>query len=120
MLPQVVHKVRSKYRAVKTQVDGITFSSKREAARYVELKQLLAAGHISDLRLQPSYELAPSVRFSNSKRATPALRYQADFSYVDHLGEKVVEDVKGFPTQGYKIKRHLMLALFGIEVREIK
>jgi hypothetical protein len=111
---------RSKYGAVKTVVNGITFASKAEARRYVELIAMHAAGEISDLRLQPTYELAQSVKFSGASRATPALRYRADFSYVDKDGKKTVEDVKGKPTEGYRIKRHLMLALFGIEVKEVK
>ena len=43
---------KSKYRAVKTEVDGIMFDSKKEAARYVELKEKLDAGIIQDLKLK--------------------------------------------------------------------
>lgn len=112
--------VRGKYGAIKQQIDGITFASKAEAKRYVELKQLQQAGHISELELQPTYELAPGVKFSGAARATPALRYRADFRYVDHLGQTIVEDVKGQPTEGYRIKRHLMLAVHRIEVQEVR
>jgi hypothetical protein len=111
---------RSKYGAIKTVVDGITFASKAESRRYVELVAMRAAGEISDLRLQPTYELAPSVKFGGASRATPALRYRADFFYLDKDGNETVEDVKGKPTEGYRIKRHLMLALFGIDVKEVK
>lgn len=115
---KAVRKVRSKYGAVKTQVDGITFASKREAARYVELKALEKAGHISDLRLQPSYELVPAI-FLDGKKQRP-VRYLADFRYVDHLGETIVEDVKGHKTREYQLKRRLMKFLLGIEVKETK
>src|SRR5690606_369436 len=47
----------SKYRNVRTTVDGITFDSKREAERYGELKTMEAAGVISDLELQPRFPL---------------------------------------------------------------
>ena len=48
------------------------------------------------------------------------MRYKADFTYFDDRqgGEFVVEGVKGFRTEGYKIKRHLMKAVHGIEVLE--
>ena len=114
--------VRSKYGAIKTQIDGITFSSKAESKRYLQLKELERLGQIDSLELQPRYELAPSVRFAGAARATPALRYFADFRYVDHLGKQVVEDVKGFSknTEGFRIKKHLMLAVHGIEILEVR
>jgi hypothetical protein len=43
---------KSKYGAVKTEVDGIMFDSKREASRYQELRLLEQAGEITNLRLQ--------------------------------------------------------------------
>lgn len=117
-----VRSVRSKYGAIKTQIDGITFSSKAESKRYLQLKELERLGQIDSLELQPRFELAPGVRFSTAARATPALRYFADFRYVDHTGKRVVEDVKGFAknTEGYRIKKHLMLAVHGIEIQEVR
>ena len=110
-----------KYRNTKTVLDGITFDSKREAARYQELKALAARGVIEDFRHQAPFVLAPGVRFSGEKRAKPALRYVADFAYkLD--GRLVVEDVKSKVTAGaaaYRIKRHLMLSVHGIEVAEV-
>lgn len=111
-------KVRSKYGAVKTQVDGITFASLAEAARYRELKLLERAGQIDSLELQPVYELAPSVKYSGAARAKPALRYIADFRYRDHHGKLIVNDVKGKTTEAYIIKKHLMMAIHGIEILE--
>lgn len=112
----------SKYRNRKTALDGITFDSEREASRYLELQALAKRGLIEDLRHQVPFELAPGVRFSDEKRAKPALRYVADFAYrLD--GREVVEDVKSSITAkaaAYRIKRHLMLAVHGIEVREVK
>jgi hypothetical protein len=43
----------------------------------------------------------------------------ADFVYFDANGLRVVEDVKGAITEGYRIKRHL-LAVQGIQITEIK
>ncbi|WP_416330384.1 DUF1064 domain-containing protein, partial [[Clostridium] innocuum] len=50
---------KSKYGAVKTEVDGIMFDSKREASRYQELRLLEQAGEITNLRLQVPFELIP-------------------------------------------------------------
>lgn len=116
----IERRVASKYGAKKVQIDGITFASKAEAKRYTELKILERAGHISNLELQPKFELAPAVKYTGAARAKPALRYVADFRYVDHLGNTIVEDVKGFKTDAYQIKRHLMLAIHGIEVVEAR
>ena len=110
-----------KYRNQKVVIDGIAFDSKREAGRYQELKALASRNLIEDLRHQVPFELAPGVRFSNEKRAKPALRYVADFAYkLD--GRLVVEDVKSAITAkaaAYRIKRHLMMAVHGIEVKEV-
>ena len=110
-----------KYRNQKVTIDGITFDSKREAGRYQELKALASRNLIDDLRYQVPFELAPGVRFSDEKRAKPALRYVADFAYrLD--GRLVVEDVKSAITAkaaAYRIKRHLMMAVHGIEVKEV-
>lgn len=119
--PQSLRHVRSKYGATRVQIDGITFSSKAESKRYLQLKELERLGQIDSLELQPRYELAPGVRFTDASRATPALRYVADFRYRDHLGQMIVEDVKGGPvTEGFRIKKHLMLAIHGIEVKEVR
>ena len=79
----------------------------------------LRIGEISDLRRQVAYELVPSVRFADANRAKPAIRYVADFVYVEK-GAEVIEDVKGVLTPEFKLKRHLMKALLGLEVRLTK
>ena len=108
----------SKYANKKTLIDGIWFDSKKEAKRYQDLVLMQKAKLIRNLMTQQVFELAPSVVIQGRKR--PALRYKADFTYFDDRqgGEFVVEDVKGFKTEGYKIKRHLMKAVHGIEVLE--
>ena len=112
---------KHKYGAVKTVVDGIKFDSKAEAARYEVLKILLKAGVISDLQLQPTWILADPVRYSDARRNKPALRYVADFSYIEvGTGRRCVEDVKGITTEAFEIKRHLMLALKGVEITIIR
>jgi hypothetical protein len=102
---------RSKYRAVKTEVDGITFDSKREAARYMELVLLERAGEISRLELQPKYDCVV-----NGKKICT---YKADFRYFNANGS-VVEDVKGMKTPVYRLKKKLVEALFpGVKIQEV-
>lgn len=113
--------VRSKYRAKRIERGGQKFDSLAEYRRYLQLVNLELAGYILDLKRQVSFELARGVRYSDAKRATPPLRYVADFTYFDvAAGRFTVEDVKGMRLPLYKAKRHLMLALHGIEVREVQ
>lgn len=110
----------SKYRNCPVVVDGMRFASSAEAGRYRILKMLQQAGEISDLQCQVPFALAPAVHLFGAKRKTPALRYLADFTYRNKIGQQVIEDVKGGPlTQAYRIKRHL-LALKGIHITEIR
>jgi Fe2+ transport system protein B len=109
-------KKRAKYRNVKTEVDGLKFDSKKEAKRWVELKQLLDAGRISNLMRQVMFQLVPQVVLDGRKQQP--VKYVADFQY--QLGNQiVVEDVKGFKTPEYRMKRKMMKAFLNIEVQEI-
>src|SRR5258708_28360764 len=90
----------NKYRAVRTTVDGITFHSKLEAARYSELKLLERAGKVHDLVLQPVYPIV-----LNGIRICKTI---GDFSYFEvKTGKFVTEDVKGMDTPTSRIKRRL-------------
>lgn len=106
-----------KYHAKKTELDGITFDSKKEANRYAELKLLERSGAIHNLQRQVRYELIPAQK-KNGKTVERACHYIADFVYEEN-GKTVVEDVKGFRTKEYVLKRKLMLQVYGIEVREV-
>jgi hypothetical protein len=102
---------KNKYRAVKTEVDGIMFDSKREAARYMELVLLERAGEISRLELQPKYDCVV-----NGKKICT---YKADFRYFNANGS-VVEDVKGMKTPVYRLKKKLVEALYpGVKIQEV-
>lgn len=102
---------KNKLRNQKTVVDGITFASKKEAARYSELKLLERAGEITDLQCQPVYRLEVNGQL--------VCKYIADFKYVQD-GEPVVEDVKGMKKgaawKTFRIKVKLLKALTGIDV----
>ena len=108
----------SKYKAKKTEIDGIVFDSKKEAKRYQELILLERAGVISDLQRQVKFVLIPVQRI-NGKVVERECSYVADFVYLDEAGKKVVEDTKGVKTKDYIIKRKLMLYVHGIRIKEV-
>jgi hypothetical protein len=110
-----------KYRAKPTVVDGIRFASMKEAGHYQGLKLREKAGEIWDLELQPRYPI--------EVRGVKVCTYVGDFRYRERgdLVSKgdgqahflVVDDVKGFKTPVYRLKKKLVEALYGIEIREV-
>ena len=106
----------NKYHNKKTTIDGITFDSKAEAARWKELKLMERAGIITELHRQPVFDLTPNFRCNG--HFYRRMQYIADFSYKEN-GILVVEDVKGVRTKEYLIKRKLMAWVHGIEIREV-
>lgn len=108
---------KSKYSSAKTDVDGVTFDSKKEAEFYAELKLRERAGEISRLRLQPRYLLQDA--FKHEGKQYREIEYVADFEYIEN-GETVVVDVKGFKTAVYMIKKKLFLYKYGDRVKFIE
>lgn len=109
----------TKYNNKKITVDGQIFDSKKEANRYKELRLLEKAGGIKDLRTQVKFKLIPAQRDeATGKVIERECSYKADFVYEED-GKTVVEDVKGFRTKEYVIKRKLMLWRYGIKIREV-
>lgn len=107
------------------------YDSRKEALRARELHFLEQAGEIHGLReqvryelIEPQYEVVERIG-KNGKRLKDGKRllerqvyYVADFVYKDKSGATVVEDVKGVRTDAYKIKRKLMLKIYGIRIKE--
>ena len=106
----------SKYRNHKITVNGIVYDSKKEARRHAELLLMERAGAIKNLERQVKYVLIPSQKI-DGKVVERELAYKADFRYTQN-GKTVVEDVKGFKTPEYKIKRKLMLYIHGVRIKE--
>ena len=107
------HWRKTKYNNKKTIVDGIKFDSAREAKRWGELKILLKAERIRDLKRQ--------ITFNIRADGQHICRYRADFVYSEYAAGKwteVVEDSKGCRTDVYKLKRKLLRVLHGIDIRE--
>lgn len=128
-------RARTKYNSRKMVVNGITFDSQKEAARYQELLLLQQAGKIRNLRLQPQFTLMEGFKDALTGETIRPIRYIADFQYEEHRkivwadpdgGEDkitwewwpVVEDVKGKKTADYENKRKMMLDKFGIRISE--
>lgn len=101
----------NKYHNVKTQIDGYTFDSKAEAARYCELKLMQKAGQISGLQIHPVFGIPVN--------DVEVCTYKGDFSYYDGTGATIVEDVKGVRTALYRLKKKLLKATRAIEVIEV-
>ena len=99
------------------------YASAKEARRAQALKLLERAGKIRHLREQVPFTLIPSQRKPDGKAERPVV-YFADFVYEEEPNgfhapwPLVVEDVKGFRTPDYVIKRKLMLRVHGIAIRE--
>jgi hypothetical protein len=107
---------RNKFNAKKTEIDGIVFHSRKEAARYSQLKLYEKGGLISDLRLQVTYQLIEPMRINGKHHR--AICYIADFVYYDTVHKcEVVEDVKGMITDIFRIKLRLMKQVHGIEIK---
>lgn len=94
------------------------YASRKEHRRANELRLLQRAGLISGLREQVSYELIPAQWDAKGKLLERACSYVADFVYTDKDGRTVVEDTKGVRTDVYRIKRKLMLQVYGIQISE--
>ena len=113
---------RTKYHNRETVVDGHRFASRREAARYGELRLLERAGQIAGLELQPAFVLhAPKLNSDGELvRLVSIGKYLADFRYRDLIsGLEVVEDAKGVRTPVYRLKSKLIAVEYGITIREV-
>lgn len=110
----------NKYKNRKVTVDGVKFDSMKEARRYKELKLLERGGAITDLVLQPKFELIPTIKREGHKTERVTY-YIADFAYTDkRTGKEIVEDVKGFKTDVYKLKKKMFLFKYPeLDFREI-
>lgn len=116
----------SKYKNKKKTVLGITFDSGAEAERYLYLWNCVRKGTIKNLRRQVEYELIPKqklpepeLRGNRREIHLKSCKYKADFVY-ERDGKTIVEDVKGYRTANFEIKRKLMLWVHGIQVKVVR
>lgn len=112
--PSFARKTRNKYGAKKTQVGEVTFDSKKEAQRYMELQLLERAGEITDLRRQVKIDLMGQHRPLYT-RTGRKMRYTADFAYVED-GVEVIEECKGHWTRDFEVRYAVAIAM-GLNLR---
>ena len=103
-LPPAESKYKNRHSTV---AEGLTFHSEKEARRYAELKLLQKVGEVLEIELQPAFELQPGYR-RNGKYIRP-ITYKADFRITWKDGRVTVEDVKGYKTEKYQIKKKILL-----------
>ena len=101
-----------KYRAKRVELDGYKFDSQAEAKHYwFTLKPMLEKGEISHFEVDRKFEIIID--------GEKICRYIADFSYFKQKA-RVVEDVKGFKTPVYKLKKKLVEATHrGVKILEV-
>jgi len=113
--PKQKEKKGNKYNAIRVEYNGLWFDSLKERSRYINLKYLELNGDIKDIVHHVVFLLE-----SNNKKVC---NYEADFQYTDiKTGEMVVEDVKSTATRKlstYQLKKKLMLAQYGVNIKEI-
>lgn len=103
---------RLKYGNKPSKVDGIQFDSLKEAEYYGKLKLLVRCGELLKIEVHKIYKLVVNgVKIGS---------YEADFVTYSRTGVVTVIDVKSVATEGltvFRMKKALMLALYGIEIK---
>lgn len=116
------------YHTRKVEYEGITFDSQSEVDRYRILREAQKKGLICGLELQKVFTLIPrqteavEVKMKTKTKIVEQFRehpvtYAADFVYFKD-GKEVVEDIKGYATEDYILKRKMM-RYFGHPIREV-
>lgn len=101
-----------KFNAKQKVVDGIKFDSTAESEYYGILKQRQQAGIITDLILQPRYELQPRTILPDRRTVIQPIDYVADFQITYPDGRVEVIDVKGKETELYRAKAKMFRARY--------
>ena len=97
---------KQKYNNKPVTIDGIRFDSIKEGKRYNYLKSLEKTGQVLSFVRQKAFKLPGNIK------------YFCDFEVCWANGETTVEDVKGFKTQVYKIKKKIVEEIYNIKIIE--
>lgn len=95
-----------KFKAVRTEADGITFGSKKEAAYYEGLKLAKRGGDLVFFLRQVPFHLPGGIR------------YVVDFVEFWKNGEVRFVDVKGYKTREYLTKKAIVESSYPIKIIE--
>jgi len=99
--------IRHKFNAVRTEVDGISFASKKEAHYYAQLCLARKAGDLLFFLRQVPFHLPGGIR------------YVCDFAEFWKTGEVRFTDTKGYKTSEYKAKKKMVEALYPVSILEV-
>lgn len=99
--------IKHKFNAIRTTVDDIGFSSRKEAARYCELKLLQQSGEVVFFLIQVPIRLPGKVK------------YICDFQVFWADGTVTFEDVKGVRTDMFVLKKKMVEEIYPITIVEI-
>lgn len=105
----------SKYGNVKTEYNGNSYMSKREANYAQQLDLLKKAKNPADQVVSYEIQVPYPIEINGKK----ICKYLADFRVLYADGRTEVVDVKGFKTDIYKLKKKLVEATYGIEIKEV-
>ena len=93
----------SKYNNIRVKTNDYNFDSKVEYERYLILKELEKNGEISNLRYHNKNDIIILLD-------DPIIKYEPDFCYDDKNGKHIVEDIKGFETEVFKLKKKMIIS----------
>lgn len=107
----------SKYRNVKTVIDGQTFDSKREAQFWQTLKLREKAGEIGDLRRQVPLPLMCPAHDAAAGVLAIVAEYVADYTFIEIKDQSLhVVDAKGKRTRMFDLKKKWLELQSGIVI----
>jgi len=107
--------MKSKYGNIKTEYNGNSFMSKKEANYAQTLDLLKKAKNPADQVVSYEIQVPYLIEINNKK----ICKYLADFKVLYADGHIEVVDVKGFRTNIYKLKKKMVEATYGIEIKEV-
>ena len=109
----------SKYGSIRTEVNGITFDSKWEGQRYMELLIMERTSLIKDLQVHSPFALHSPSRCGEKIRVGSIV---IDFVYWGDDGQMRCEDTKSAPTRRhplYRLKKAMFEVEYGITIKEV-
>lgn len=108
---------RNKFNAVRTEVDGHFFASKKEARVYAQLTLRQKAGEIKDLKCQVKI---PLLAYGLEGRFEQIATYIVDFTFYDMKEARLrYVDAKGVKTALFILKAKIVNANYGMEVETV-
>lgn len=99
--------IKHKFGAKKTEINDIVFASKKEAKRYRELLLLQSVGEILFFLRQVPFHLPGKTK------------YLCDFLVFWADGNVTIEDVKGFKTAMYILKKKQVEDIYPVTITEV-